>query len=160
MKNNRCFAGICNSESVSDYNGGVWDYVNAVKGVASGGSNSSGVGDIDSGGGVMADSNGVEADGSDETRDAACEAVVRCIVVCSSNDADDCNACGNADDGDACDNADDGHVKMRMMEMNLTMQMVVLMAMDVLVPVGTALMAVVVLMTLLKKVRETPQWKV
>jgi len=40
------FAGICNSESV--YNRGVWHDVNTVKGAASGGSSSSGVGDIDS----------------------------------------------------------------------------------------------------------------
>ena len=46
FKDNRGFAGICNSESVSDYNGGVWDYVNAVKGVANGGSNSGDVRDI------------------------------------------------------------------------------------------------------------------
>jgi len=45
-KDNRGFAGICNSESVSDYNGGVWNYVNAVKGVANGGSNSGDVRDI------------------------------------------------------------------------------------------------------------------
>ena len=56
------FAGICNSESVSDYNGGVWDYVNAIRGAGSGGSNSGGVGDIDSGGSVIAESDGVEAD--------------------------------------------------------------------------------------------------
>ena len=66
FKDNRGFAGICNSESVSDYNGGVWDYVNAVKGVANGGSNRGGVGDIDSGSGIVADSNSVEAGGSDK----------------------------------------------------------------------------------------------
>ena len=55
----------------------------------------------------MADSNGDEADGSDETGDAAGEAVVEGIVVDSSGDTDDDNACDNADDGEACDNADD-----------------------------------------------------
>ena len=79
-----------------------------VKGVANGGSNSSGVGNIDSGSGVVADSNGVEAGGSDETRDAAGEAVVEGIVFGSSNDADDGDACNDADDGEACDDADDG----------------------------------------------------
>jgi len=144
FKDNRGFAGICNSEGVSDYNGGVWDYVNAVKGVANGGSNSGGVGDIDSGSGVVADSNGVEAGGSDETRDAAGEAVVEGTVFGSSNERMMAM-----------------HVTMRIMAMhvtmvmNLTMRMVALMAMDVLVPVGTVLMAVVVLMTLLK-VRKKP----
>ena len=76
FNDDRGFAGICNSESVSDYNGGVWHHVNTVKGAASGGSNSGGVGDIDSGSDVVADSNGVEADCSDETCDAAGEAVV------------------------------------------------------------------------------------
>ena len=56
----------------------------------------------------MADSNGVEADGSDETRDAAGEAVVEGIVVGSSNDADNGDAGYNLDDGNACDDADDG----------------------------------------------------
>jgi len=107
FNDDRSFAGICNSESVSDYNRGVWDYVNAVKGAASGGSNSGGAGDVDSGGGVVAGSNGVEADGSDETRNAACKAVVEGIVVGSSNNADDGDACDNADDGGACDDADD-----------------------------------------------------
>ena len=51
------------------------------------------------------------------------------------------------------------HVTIRMMAMNLTMRMVDLMAMDMLVLLGTVLMAVVVLMTLLK-VRETTQLKV
>jgi len=51
------------------------------------------------------------------------------------------------------------HVMVRMMAMKLTMRMVALMAMDMLVPVGTALMTVVVLMKLLK-VRETTQLKV
>jgi len=100
-------AGICNSESVSDYNGGVWHHVNTVKGADSGGSNSGGVGDIDSGGGVVADSNGVEAHGSDETCDAAGEGVVEGIVVGGKNDADDVNACGNANDGEACDDVHD-----------------------------------------------------
>jgi len=84
----------------------VWHYVNAVKGTAGGGSTSGGVGDIDSGGSVVADSNGVEADGSDETCDAAGEAVVEGIVVGGSNDADDVDACGNVNDGEACDDAD------------------------------------------------------
>jgi len=97
-------------ESVSDYNGGVWHCVNAVKGVASGGSSSSDVGDIDSGSGVVTDSNGVEADGNDETRDAAGKPVVEGIVVGGSNDADDDNACDNADHGEACDDADDVEV--------------------------------------------------
>ena len=66
---------ICNSESLSDCNIGVWHHVNTVKGAASGGISSGGVGDIDSGGGVVADSNGVETDGSDETCDAAGKAV-------------------------------------------------------------------------------------
>ena len=88
FKDNRGFAGICNSESVR----GVWDYVNAVKGVANGGSNSGGVGDIDSGSGIVADSIGVEAGGSDETREAAGEAVVEGIVFGSSNGADDGDA--------------------------------------------------------------------
>jgi len=48
------------------------------------------------------------------------------------------------------------HVTMRMMAMNFTMRKVALMAINMLVPLGTALMAVVVLMTLLK-VRETTQ---
>jgi len=107
FNDDRGFAGICNSESVSDYNGVVWHHVNAVKGAAGGGSNSGGVGDIDSGRGVVADSNGVEADGSDETCDAAGEAVVKGIVVGGSNDADDVDACGNANVGEACDDADD-----------------------------------------------------
>ena len=159
FNDDRGFAGICNSESVSDYNGGVWHHVNTVKDAASGGSNSGGVGDIDSGGGVVADSNGVEADGSDETCDAAGEAVVEGIVVGGKNDADDVDACGNGNDGEACDDADDVDVTMRMMTMNLTMWMVALMATNMLMPLGTALMAVVVLMTLLK-VRETTQLKV
>jgi len=103
FNDDRSFAGICYSESVSDYNGGVWHHVNTL----SGGSSSGGVGDIDSGGGVVADSNGVEADGSDETCDAAGEAVVEGIVVGGKNDADDVDACGNANDGEACDDADD-----------------------------------------------------
>jgi len=103
FNDDRGFAGICNSESVSDYNGGVWHHVNTIKGAASVGSNSGGVGDIDSGGGLVADSNGVEADGSDETYHAAGEAVVEG----SKNDADDVDACGNANDGEACDDADD-----------------------------------------------------
>jgi len=107
FNDDRGFAGICNSESVSDYNGGVWHHVNTVKGAASGGSNSGGVGDIDSGSDVVADSNGVEADGSDETCDAAGEAVVEGIVVGGKNDADDVDACGNRNDGEACDDADD-----------------------------------------------------
>jgi len=56
----------------------------------------------------VADSNGVEADGSDETCDAAGEAVVEGIAVVGSNDADDVDACGNANDGEACDDADNG----------------------------------------------------
>jgi len=91
----------------SNYKGGVWHHVNTIKGAASGGSNSGGVGDIDSGGGVVADSNGVEADGSDGTCDAAGEAVVEGIVIDGKNDADDVNACGNANDGEACDDTDD-----------------------------------------------------
>ena len=94
---------IQTDNAVSDYNRGVWHHVNTVKGAASGGSNSGGVGDIDSGGGVVADSNDVEADGSDET----CEAVVEGIVVGGKNDADDVDACGNANDGEVCDDADD-----------------------------------------------------
>jgi len=78
-----------------------------VKGAASRGSNSGGVGDIDSGGGVVADSNGVEADGSDENCEAAGEAAVEGIVVGGSNNADDGDTCDNADDGEACDDADD-----------------------------------------------------
>ena len=103
----------------------------------------------------MADSNDVDADGSDET----CEAVVEGIVVGGKNDADDVDACGNGNDGEACDDADDVDVTMRMMTMNLTMWMVALMATNMLMPLGTALMAVVVLMTLLK-VQETTQLKV
>ena len=105
----RSFVGICNCESVSDYNGGVWHHVNTVKGAASGSSSSGGVGDIDSGGGVVTDSNGVEADGSDETRDTAGEAVVEGIVVGGSNDADDVDACDNAN-----------YVPMPIMEFELT----------------------------------------
>eukprot|EP00277_Geminigera_cryophila_P000766 CAMPEP_0179427372 /NCGR_PEP_ID=MMETSP0799-20121207/13342_1 /TAXON_ID=46947 /ORGANISM="Geminigera cryophila, Strain CCMP2564" /LENGTH=630 /DNA_ID=CAMNT_0021202397 /DNA_START=535 /DNA_END=2429 /DNA_ORIENTATION=+ len=116
--NDNCsFAGICNSESVSGYNGGAWHYVNAVKGAASGGSNSGGVGDIDSGSEVVADSNGVEAGGSDETRNAEGEAVVEGIVVGGSNEADDGDALelyyvgllsrGNSRDGSVCE--DDRH---------------------------------------------------
>jgi len=108
FKDNRGFAGICNSESVSDCNGDVWDCVNAVKGMANGGSNSGGVGDIDSGSGVVDDSNGVEAGGSDETRDAAGEAVGEGIVFGSSNDADNGDAYDDADHGEAFDDADDG----------------------------------------------------
>ena len=51
------------------------------------------------------------------------------------------------------------HVTMQTMAMNLTIQMVASMAMDMSVPLGTALIAVVVLMTLLI-VRETTQLKV
>jgi len=98
----------------------------------------------------VADSNGVEAGDSDETRDAAGEAVVEGIVFSSSNDADDGDACDNADNGDACDDPDDGEACDDAIVMNLTMWMVALMAMDVLVPVGTVLMVVVVLMTFLK----------
>ena len=46
VNDDRGFAETCNSESISDHNGGVWDYVNTVKGAARGGNNSGGVGDI------------------------------------------------------------------------------------------------------------------
>ena len=99
----------------------------------------------------MADSNGVEAGGSDDTRDAAGEAVVEGIVFGSSNGADDGDACDNADNGDACDDVDDGEACENADDGDeLNDAEGALMAMNVLVPGGTVLMAVVVLTTLLR----------
>jgi len=69
------------------------------------------LGDIDSGVGVQVDTNGVEADGSDETCNAAGEAVVEGFVVGGSTDADDVNACDNAN-----------YVPMPILEFELTAQ--------------------------------------
>jgi len=130
-----------------------------VKGAASGGSNSGGVGDIDSGGGVVADSNGVQADGSDETCNAAGKAVEALSLAVKIMRMLSMHVAMRMMARHVMMHMMLRHVTMRMMAMNLTMRMLALMAMNMLVPSGTALMALVVLMTLLK-VRETTQLKV
>jgi len=72
FNDDRGFAGICNGESVSDYDGGVRDRVNAVRGAAIGGSNSGSAGDIHRGGGVVTDIDSVEVDGAGNSQSDSC----------------------------------------------------------------------------------------
>jgi len=169
FNDDRGFAEICNSESVSEYNGGVWDYVNAVKGAASWVSNSGGAVDIDSGGGVVADSMVLRlmvvmrlvTKRAKQLWKALSLAPVtmQMMVMHVTMWMMAMHVTMQMIVMHVTMRIMVRHVTMRMMAMNLTMQMVALMAMDMLVLVGTALMAVVVLMTLLK-LRETTQLKV
>jgi len=72
LNDDHSFSGMCDGERVSDYDGGTWDCVKAVRGAASESSNSSGAGDIDGGGSVVTDSDGVDADGAGISRRDSC----------------------------------------------------------------------------------------